>query len=85
MTIKEIMNLKEGTPIRVKDYVDCADVYKKNSCRLSFYSKSKTGKIEYNPDTQGLDLTLPFGVELLEGGVCYSFKADQIELVPLNK
>jgi hypothetical protein len=84
MKIKEIMELPEGTPIKVKKDVDCSEKYKMNSCRLSFYKKDRTGLVSYNPDTEELDIYFPFGVELIEGGVCYYFSADQIEKVEIK-
>ncbi len=78
MTNLQIINLREGTKVKIKKDVDCADSYKKCGL-LSFYNSNKKGYTEVNVDTGELDFTYPFGIEV-NGGVCYQFPAECYEL-----
>jgi hypothetical protein len=87
MTEKEIMELEEGTPVRIKRDVDCHQDYKDGGT-LTF-GNSSIGVIyeddENKVDEDGINVGFVFGI-LIEGkdksidGVCYSFPASYYEL-----
>ena len=74
MTDREIFNLEEDTLVRIKDSVDCGEVFKK-PCRLRFRNDRKLPKNEYQ---YGIYFLNDKGETL---GCCYEFHSSDYELV----
>lgn len=74
MTDREIFNLDEGTLVRIKDKVKCADIYKK-PCKLTFGNYKKLPKKEYQYGISPLDESDK------STGSCYMFHSSEYELV----
>ncbi len=74
MTEKEIYNLPERTPVKIKSDVECADFYKE-PCELAFKLYDKGN--EDSPREYG------YGISTFKDGravVCYQFHSSDYEL-----
>lgn len=61
------MRLKEGTKVKIKDSVDCHEIYKKG------------GELMFDDD---FDLgEKPYGISIKDFGYCNNFKAADYELI----
>jgi len=67
-TNKEMLSLRKGTKVKIKDSVDCADIFKKGGT-LVFQSRSM------QEDKEKL-----FGIET-ENGICFDFSCNDYELM----
>lgn len=78
------MALPADTKVRVKSSVECGDMYKR-PCLLSFYDTKREGRTWVDVDSGELVIAYPWGLSTPTNGVCYFFRAEEIELVPFKQ
>ena len=65
---KHLLSLPQGTPVRIKDNVECAGAYHKG------------GELIFQNYPNSDDKEFEFGI-MIRGGVCYQFKWFDYELL----
>jgi hypothetical protein len=66
---REMLRLKAGTKVKIKDRVKCADKFKVG------------GELVFQTVSQTDDGDRQFGIRIPGFGICFSFKCDDYEII----